>query len=136
MEVPGQLTCLFTANIEEDDDTYIIEVPKQELKLDNITAEKTYRVAVLPVVIESDPSSSASEEQTQTESGPPVDVGETRTVEIDAIGDAGDGIARVDHGFVIIVPDTDIGERVRIEITNVRENVAFADVIERIDYYE
>ena len=55
---------------------------------------------------------------------------------IEILGDAGDGIARVEHGYVIIVPNTDVGERVRIEITDARENVGFANVVERIDYDE
>jgi predicted RNA-binding protein with TRAM domain len=57
-------------------------------------------------------------------------------VDIEDIGDQGDGVTRVERGFVVIVPDTKQGERVTIEITDVRQNVAFADVIERMDYYE
>ena len=67
---------------------------------------------------------------------PPVEEGETRTVEIENIGDQGDGITRVERGFVVIVPDTEQGERVAIEITDVRENVAFAEVVERVSYYD
>ncbi|ESS07370.1 MAG: putative RNA-binding protein, contains TRAM domain protein, partial [uncultured archaeon A07HB70] len=65
---------------------------------------------------------------------PPVEEGEQRTVEIEDIGDQGDGITRVERGFVVIVPDTEQGERVSIEVTDVRENVAFADVVERVSY--
>ena len=67
---------------------------------------------------------------------PPVEEGETRRVEIEDLGDQGDGITRVERGFVVIVPDTDQGERVEIEITDVRENVAFGEVVERLSYYE
>jgi predicted RNA-binding protein with TRAM domain len=67
---------------------------------------------------------------------PPVEEGEQRTVEIEDIGDQGDGITRVERGFVVIVSDTDQGERVTIEITDIRENVAFAEVVERVSYYE
>jgi predicted RNA-binding protein with TRAM domain len=63
-------------------------------------------------------------------SGPPVEEGEVREVEIEDIGDQGDGIARVERGYVIIVPETDEGDRVTIEITNVRENVGFGKVVE------
>lgn len=66
---------------------------------------------------------------------PPVEEGETRRVEIQDLGDQGDGITRVERGFVVIVPDTDQGERVEIEITDVRENVAFGEVVERLSYY-
>jgi len=36
----------------------------------------------------------------------------------------------------VIVPDTKETERVTIEITGVRENVAFAEVVERVSYYD
>jgi len=38
---------------------------------------------------------------------PPVTEGEQRTVEIEDIGDQGDGITRVERGFVVIVSDTE-----------------------------
>lgn len=52
------------------------------------------------------------------------------------LGDQGDGLTRVDRGFVVIVPETEIGERVRIEIDDVHETVAFGEVVERLSYYE
>jgi len=67
---------------------------------------------------------------------PPVEEGEQRTVEIESLGDQGDGITRVDQGFVVIVPDTERGERVTVEITDVKETVAFAEVLKRVSYYE
>ncbi|MFB6141142.1 MAG: TRAM domain-containing protein [Halosimplex sp.] len=67
---------------------------------------------------------------------PPVEEDETRRVEIEDLGDQGDGITRVERGFVVIVPDTEQGERVEVEITDVRETVAFAEVVERLSYYE
>lgn len=62
--------------------------------------------------------------------------GDIREVEIETVGDQGDGIARVDRGFVVIVPETGPGERVTIEITDVKETVAFGTVTERLDEYE
>lgn len=73
---------------------------------------------------------------TQDSQKPPVETGETRQVEIESIGEQGDGITRVERGFVVIVPDTEVGERVRITVTDVRDSVAFAEVEERIDDYE
>ncbi|WP_343213810.1 TRAM domain-containing protein [Halobaculum lipolyticum] len=64
---------------------------------------------------------------------PPVDRGDEVTVDIEGIGDQGDGIARVDRGYVIIVPDTEKGERVSIRVTSVKQNVAFAEVVDRIE---
>ncbi|OYR53885.1 hypothetical protein DJ73_06175 [Halorubrum sp. Ea1] len=47
------------------------------------------------------------------------------------IGEQGDGIAKIDRGYVVIVPETTVGERVTVELETVRDNVAFADVVER-----
>ena len=64
-----------------------------------------------------------SDEQTQ---GPPVSEGETRTVTIETVGDQGDEIAKVERGYVVIVPDAVPDDEVRIRIQTVRENIAFA----------
>jgi predicted RNA-binding protein with TRAM domain len=52
-------------------------------------------------------------------------------VEIEYLGDQGDGIAKVERGYVVIAPDTSIGDRVTAEIQQARETVAFADVVDR-----
>ena len=57
-------------------------------------------------------------------------------MDIEGLGDQGYGIARVERGYVIIVPDTEKGERVTVEIAEVKENVGFAEVDERHDFYE
>lgn len=146
MEIPDQLRCLFSAQIEQRDDSYVIDVPTQELQLGEIRETETYRVAILPAPSAGDASpetETASEPDSETETNrergpqdPPVEEGETRRVEIEDIGDQGDGVTRVERGFVIIVPDTDQGERVAVEVTEVRENVAFAEVTERLSYYD
>jgi len=61
-------------------------------------------------------------------SQPPVKVGERYRVKIEAMGKAGDGIARI-KGFVIFVPKTQIGDEVEIVINNVKQKFAFAEVI-------
>lgn len=137
MEISDDLRCLFSAQIEERDGSYVVEVPKQELQLGDIEADCTYRVAMLSGP--ADPEVTEEKREPQRERGaptPPVEEGETRVVEVESIGDKGDGITRVERGFVVIVPDTEKGERVTIEITDVRENVAFATVLERLSYYE
>lgn len=48
--------------------------------------------------------------------------------------DQSDGLTRVECGFVVIVLETEVGERVRIQIRHVRATVAFADVVERFSY--
>jgi predicted RNA-binding protein with TRAM domain len=57
-------------------------------------------------------------------------VGELRYVEIEDIGKQGDGIARVERGYVIIVPGAEVGERVKVEITEVKSNFAVGEIIE------
>lgn len=50
--------------------------------------------------------------------------GEVYEVMITDIGERGDGIGKVD-GLVIIVPDANPGETVRVRITRVEKKVAF-----------
>lgn len=140
MEISDRLLCLFSGNVEERNDSYVVEVPKQELDVGSISAGATYRVALLsdgsaagqPTA---DSATDTGPDDDRHEPEPPVDEGDRREVEIDAIGDQGDGITRVERGFVVVVPETDQGERVTIEITDVRQNVAFADVVERHDHF-
>jgi len=149
MEISEDLLCLFSAEVEQKDGSYVIEVPHQELTLGDIDANTAYRVALLPTATPPEEKDTSSQRQASPEplkdkstgqdrghSGPPVEEGEQRTVEIEDIGEQGDGIARVERGYVIIVPDTEPQERVTVEINSVKENVSFADVVERKDYYE
>lgn len=62
----------------------------------------------------------------------PVDEGETYHVEIEELGQEGDGIGYVD-GFVIFVPDTELTESVDVEIETVRDSFAVGTVVERYD---
>lgn len=58
----------------------------------------------------------------------PVKAGEEINVKIEAVGEKGDGIAKV-KGFVIFVPNTKQGEDVRVKITKVLKKVAFGEVV-------
>lgn len=137
MEISNQLRCLFSATVKEQGGSYVVEVPKQEIQLGDIQASETYRVAVLPSASNDEVTDTSTKpERERGPPKPPVSEGEHRTVEIEDIGDKGDGLARVERGFVVIIPDTEQGERVTIEITQVRENVCFAEVVERVSYYE
>ena len=134
---PTELQCLFSARVDEQDGSYVVEIPEQEVRFGNLQRGETYRVALLPSPSNGESQESAPEpEREQRAPTPPVEEGEQRNVEIEDIGDQGDGITRVERGFVVIVPDTEQGERVTIEITDVRQNVAFAEVVERLDYYD
>ena len=118
-------------------DSYVIEVPKQELQTGTLQANEMYRVALLSLPADTGSQQSAQKPQKEREPRtPPVEEGEQRTVDIEDLGDQGDGLARVERGFVVIAPDTEVGERVTVEITDVRANVAFAEVVERKSTYE
>ncbi len=55
--------------------------------------------------------------------------GEEMTVKIESLGREGDGIARV-SGLVVFVPNTKVGDEVRIKITKVGRSVAFGEKLE------
>lgn len=63
------------------------------------------------------------------EKSAPVTAGETYDVTIEGIAKQGDGIAKVD-GFVIFVPGTKVGDKVRIKVNKVLRKFAFADKVE------
>ncbi len=60
----------------------------------------------------------------------PVEEGESHYVEIEELGDEGDGIAYIE-GFVVFVPETDPTDSVDIEIDTVQGSFATAEVVER-----
>ena len=120
---------MFSAEVEPSEDGYVIEVPQRELDTGSVEAGDTYRVAL----IESDREETVESDEPETPSSepqPPVEAGEIRYVEIEDIGKQGDGIARVERGYVIIVPGAEIGERVKVEITEVKSNFAVGEIIE------
>ena len=131
VEIPDRLECLFSASVEQDEDSYSIEVPHEELDVGTVSAGETYRVVILE---DSHPDSSENQhDETHAESNtssstPPVSQGETREVTIETLGDQGDGIAKIERGYVLIVPGARPDDEVTVEVTQVRENVAFAEV--------
>jgi predicted RNA-binding protein with TRAM domain len=125
IEIPDQLLSLSTAALKERNGSYVIEIPNRELHQGNLQRDETYTVALFPAV-----TSETEPEPTQDAPKPPVQKGDIRKVEIEDIGSQGDGIARIEHGYDVIVPETDVGDRATVEITTARENVAFADVVE------
>ena len=134
VEIPDTLHSLFTAQIEEQDGRYVIDVPSGELEHDAVKSNGTYRIAILE---SSSSTGSASTQQThsqQTEdrepSGPPVDEGDVRDVTVEHLGDQGDGIAKVERGYVVIVPNAQPGDEPTVKIEDVRENVSFAEIVD------
>jgi predicted RNA-binding protein with TRAM domain len=62
----------------------------------------------------------------------PVEEGESHYVEIEELGDEGDGIAYIE-GFVVFVPEADPTDSVDIEIDSVQDSFATAEIIEQHD---
>jgi predicted RNA-binding protein with TRAM domain len=137
VEIPDSLRSLFSAPIEEKDGSYIVEVPSSEVEQEAVVADETYRVAILespslsePPMQQESQQRSSQESESRALSEPPVDEGEVRDVTIETVGDQGDGIAKVERGYVVIVPEAEPGDEPTVEIKQARENVAFASIVD------
>ncbi len=62
----------------------------------------------------------------------PVKVGDEVNVKIEAVGEKGDGVAKI-KGFVIFVPNTREGDEVKVRITRVLRKVGFGEVLGKAD---
>lgn len=140
IEIPESLRTVFTARVEERRGEYVLRIPPSQIENDAISAGDTYRVAITAVPGDEEPETATIEESSQrtdgptptaTNRGPPVEDGEILDVTIETVGDQGDGIAKVDRGFVVIVPDAEPGEEPTVRIETVHENMAFAEIIEQ-----
>lgn len=136
VEIPDSLRTLFSAALTEEGDTYTISVPANEIEQGTLRVGETYRIVVLDGDQQSTggdtdvaESPSSVDDSDQPQPAPPVSVGEVREVDIDSVGDQGDGIAKVERGFVVIVPGAEPGDQPTVEIEQVQPNVAFATVI-------
>ena len=119
------LPCLFSADLSSSRDGATIEIPRREIEAGPLEPGERYRVAL---VAGDTPDWSGAADEPQ----PPVEHGEMRYVDIEDLGKQGDGIARVERGYVIIVPGSDVGDRVKIEITEVEPNFAVGEPVESI----
>jgi predicted RNA-binding protein with TRAM domain len=126
MEISNELLCLFSAEVSDDGESYTIEIPRREIDTGSVSPDEQYRIALIqgeseePMIVD---------QEEPGEPQPPVEPGEIRYVEIEDLGKQGDGIARVERGYVIIVPDTNVGERVKVEIAEVKSNFAVGEAI-------
>lgn len=133
---------MFSAEIEDRDGRLVVTVPEREVDADTLAVGGTYRVAILPHPGAEDADSAEPSGESSTggppgeswrtpgPSPPPVATGDRREVEIEDVGDQGDGIARVGPGYVVFVPGAGVGDRLTVEITRAEENFAFATVVE------
>ncbi len=132
VEIPDELRSVFSATVHERNGEHVVEIPETELAHDTIAPGETYRFAVLemPSAATSDGAQTTADADAGRQPTPPVEEGEVREVTVEAVGDQGDGIAKVERGYVVIVPDGRPGEQPTVEIVEVRQNVAFATNVE------
>ena len=130
MEISEKLLCLFSAEVEEVDGRFVVEVPRREVDTGAVDPGDTYRVALIAGESEASSRPTAESSVPSDEPQPPVEEGEIRYVEIEDLGKQGDGIARVERGYVIIVPGAEVGERVKIEVAEVKSNFAVGEILE------
>lgn len=130
MELSDSLLCLFNAEISRQDDEYVVSVPEREIETGTLSPGSVYRIAVLADGGDTPQKMDMARAARPSHPQPPVEEGEVRYVEIEDLGKQGDGIARVERGYVIIVPGADVGERVKIEIDEVKSNFAVGEIIE------
>ncbi|MFD1570149.1 MULTISPECIES: TRAM domain-containing protein [Haloferacaceae] len=140
VEISDSLRTLFTGVVEERDGDYVVSIPSSEVEQGDLAVSEAYRVGLIGVEETTDVESTQTQtrerdSQAKQSAGPdqqPVVEGETYEVEIESLGEKGDGIAYVD-GFVLMVSDVDIGERVVVRVETVLESVGFADVVKRVN---
>ncbi|MFB6299301.1 MAG: TRAM domain-containing protein [Halobacteriales archaeon] len=135
-EISDALLAVFHAEVTHQDDAYEVEIPASIVESGSVASNETYRIGILEphdnVVAGRETAPSVPAEPTAEMTEAPVAEGEQLDVVIEDTGDEGDGIARLDPGYVIFVPDTEPGDRVRIEITDVTESYAFGEVVEEL----
>lgn len=139
---------VFASAIKEEDEEYYIEVPSNEIKhgplnegedIQVVIREQEGNVAVQGQGNQGQRSETGSRNHSRnggrntSQNQQPVSEGDVKRVEIESMGDQGDGIARVDRGYVLIIPDTEIGDDAKVRVTNVNENYADAEVIEYLN---
>jgi len=134
LEISDKLLCLFNAEVTVERDDYVVTIPRHEVETGSVEPGEVYRVALIARGDQGKTSdvdrSTSSGSTPPSEPQPPVEEGEIRYVEIEDLGKQGDGIARVERGYVIIVPGAEVGERVKVEISEVKSNFAVGEIIE------
>lgn len=127
MTPSDDLLCMFTGKVKELDGSYYVEIPEQEVEYGNIDVGSAVSLSVSPpqTGTHSNNNHNTSNNSQYNNLEPPVEQGDLREVEIEDMGDQGDGIARID-GYVVIVPDTEIGDEINVRIKDVNTDYAYA----------
>jgi predicted RNA-binding protein with TRAM domain len=133
MNISDDLLCLYSATIDRQDGSYLIEVPEREIRNGDLSVEEVYKIALIATSPDrTEATQDSAERQRPDKSGPspPVEEGDIREVEIEGLGEQGDGVGKIDGGYVVIVPETEPGDVVTVEIETVRSNFAIAETIQ------
>lgn len=138
LRIPDKLESIYKVRATRNQDgTLTVEIP--EVVDSNLDIEDGELLQVALFSTENNPTEFGVSNAGRSENGhipdssdTPVDEGEKREVEVTEKGDKGDGIAKIDDGFVLIVPDADVGEIHRVEVTRVDNRFAFSESIECI----
>lgn len=136
--VPNSIISLYTAEIVEDDGSYYVEIPSGEVENTHLQVGDTVKVGLHNVESESnevytEPVEDNNDTQRFTSKQhqtPPVAEDDEVTVTVEDVGKKGDGIARVDGSFVIIVPGARPGDTVDVKVTDVKETFAIGEPVE------
>jgi len=116
----------------ESDEAPTVPVPEGDLAVSDLAEGDAVRIAVLPPADGGDAAGATAgvDRAEEGDGSALVEEGDRLRVKIDDVGDQGDGIARIGPGYVVFVPGTDVGDSAAVEITEVRENYAFAEVVD------
>lgn len=136
VEISEDLRTLFSARLDAENGQYVFEVPSDEVQHGTLEVGDSYRVAVLPT---DSPGKRSDTDQVRPSASPPgsgatdhdapVTEGEQRRVEIEELGDEGDGVATID-GFVVFVDGAVPGDRPLVEFDKVTDTMAFANIVD------
>ncbi|MCL9818516.1 TRAM domain-containing protein [Natronocalculus amylovorans] len=129
MDVSDDLLCLYTATTKRDGDRVILEIPEREVSLGTVDEGETVRVALISDISTPETTTESPQEHQPAPDEPPVSEGEIHRVEIESIGEQGDGIAKVDRGYVLVIPDGEPGDQLTVRVDTVTPTVGFAEIV-------
>lgn len=133
MEISDDLLCLFSATVEQQEESYVLEIPEQEVQHGDLSRHEVYKVGLIATSAsgaEAPQEPAKRERPGESAPSPPVAEGDLRNIEIEGVGDQGDGVGKIAGGYVVIVPETEPGDTVTAEMETVRENFAIAEVVQ------
>jgi len=118
---------MFTGKVTEVNGSYYVEVPEDEIQYGSVDVGEPVSVSL--TATDRDNTPNRNRRSRSNDKQPPVEKGDVEEVEIGDIGEQGDGIGRID-GYVVIVPDTKLGDVVTVEIKDVNDDYAYAVVVD------